>query len=87
MIKLGSRVRDTLTGFEGIATGRTEYLYGCIRILIEPAELKDGKPVEALWFDDQRVAVIVEDGPKVSADSVATAGGPQNDPIINRSRP
>ena len=46
MIKLGSKVRDSITGLEGIATARTEYLYGCVRITITPTELKDGKPVD-----------------------------------------
>lgn len=29
MVTLGARVKDNITGFEGIATGRAEYLYGC----------------------------------------------------------
>jgi len=46
MIDPGSRVRDTVTGFEGIATGRTVWMNGCVRISIEPTELKDGKPMD-----------------------------------------
>jgi len=55
MVKLGSKVTDSITGFSGIATGRTEYLYGCVRVLVEPTEMKDGKPVESLWIDEQRL--------------------------------
>ncbi|HAM56249.1 MAG TPA: hypothetical protein DCQ64_12950 [Candidatus Rokubacteria bacterium] len=55
MIQLGDRVRDNITGFEGVATGRTEYLYGCVRICIEPSALQEGKPIEAIWFDEQRL--------------------------------
>jgi len=80
MVILGSKVKDTLTGFSGIATARTEWLYGCARISIEPTELKDGKPIEAQWFDEQRVEVIKELAPTVSKDSSATSGGPQRDP-------
>ena len=80
MIKLGSKVRDMLTGFEGTATGRTAWLYGCARIMIEPSEMKDGKPVEGVWLDEQRVEVIEEKGPLVSKNSSATTGGPQVNP-------
>lgn len=79
-IKLGSKVRDTISGYEGIATARTEYLYGCVRITIESQTLKDGKPVEAAWFDEQRVEVLEEGAPVVQPTSSAKAGGPQNDP-------
>jgi hypothetical protein len=80
-IQLGSKVRDTLTGFEGIATARTEWLYGCSRIGIEPTKLnEDGKPFDTAWFDEQRVEVMVEQLPTVSKDSSATSGGPKMDP-------
>lgn len=55
MIELGSRVRDLITGFEGAVIGRTEWLYGCARIVVEGLELKDGKPHDPQWFDEQRV--------------------------------
>jgi hypothetical protein len=58
MVKLGDRVRDKISGFEGIAAARTEYLNGCVRITVEPEGLHDGKPVEAQWFDEQQVDVI-----------------------------
>lgn len=80
MIKLGSKVKDTLTGFEGIATGRTEWLYGCVRITIEPDKLdKDGKCIPSEWFDEQRVELVTEKAPTVSPESDARAGGPQDD--------
>jgi hypothetical protein len=51
-ITLGSKVRDTITGFEGIATARAEYLSGCVRILVQPYGLtKDGKMFEGEWID------------------------------------
>ena len=55
MIDLGSKVKDMITGFTGIAIGRTEWLYGCTRIVVESQELKDGKTVKPEWFDEQRV--------------------------------
>ncbi len=83
---LGSLVRDTITGFSGIAVGRTTWLYGCARITIEPTELRDGKPIEPQWFDEQRVEIIERRAPTVSASSSATTGGPQRDPSRSSAR-
>lgn len=80
MIKLGSKVRDSITGFTGIATSRHEYLYGCMQIGITPVELREGKPVETWHFDDQRVELLEAGAPIVSPESTATSGGPQNVP-------
>lgn len=33
-IKLGNKYRDTITGFEGTATGKHEYIHGCTRITL-----------------------------------------------------
>lgn len=80
MIGLGSRVRDSVTGFEGIATARSVYLYGCVRITISSQKLNmGGEPIEA-WFDEQRVEVLEVKAPAVSPASSATTGGPQKDP-------
>jgi hypothetical protein len=67
MIKLGQKVKDKFTGFTGIVMGRTEYLYGCISIGILPSKLKDGKPADWVWIDEQRLTCL----------SKAKAGGPQ----------
>jgi hypothetical protein len=71
MIKLGEIVVDSISGFTGVATAKTEWLYGCVRICVTPKELKDGKPVDEQWFDEQRL----------TTDSSATVGGPRNDPV------
>lgn len=60
MIKLGSKVRDTITGLTGIAVVRSEWLWGCVRIGVQARELKDGKPVEETWFDENRLEVVKE---------------------------
>jgi len=58
MVNLGDKVRDVVTGLTGIAVGRTQYLQGCARIAVQPQELKDGKPVEASWFDEPQLEVV-----------------------------
>lgn len=62
MVKLGSSVKDVITGFAGIAIGRAEFMYGCSRIGVQPVKIKDGEPGEAFWFDEQRIDVIDEKG-------------------------
>lgn len=60
MVKLGSKVRDLITGVTGFATARSEWLYGCTRIRVEgPDNVHEGKPQE-LWFDEQRIEVTQE---------------------------
>jgi len=52
-IKLGHIAKDTVTGFEGVATARCTYLSGKdARILVE--NFHDGKVVEE-WFDESRL--------------------------------
>jgi hypothetical protein len=56
-IKCGDSVIDPLTGFTGVVTSRTEYLFGCVRVAVVSSELKDGKEVEG-YYDEQRLNVL-----------------------------
>ncbi|MDD5305569.1 MAG: hypothetical protein PHS14_20920 [Elusimicrobia bacterium] len=76
MVKLGSKVRDTITGFEGIVTGRHEYLYGCVRLSVSPSVLHEGKPVEIQIFDEGQVELATE----TRRAPVAATGGPRDAP-------
>lgn len=58
-VRIGDRVRDTINGFKGIATGRTEYINGCRQFLVKPEGLdKDGKPIDGIWLDEQNLVVV-----------------------------
>jgi hypothetical protein len=58
-ITLGDKVKDTATGFTGIAVARVTWLHGCDRIIIQPIGVdKDGKPFENQHFDEPQVEVI-----------------------------
>jgi len=59
MVKLGSMVRDRITGFEGVATGRAEYLHGCPTVLVESPQLEKGE-IKKQWIDEPRLEVIEE---------------------------
>lgn len=82
---LGDRVKDKVTGFEGIVIGRTEWLYGCTRLGVESESMHEGKPIASQWFDQQRVeilqaGVVAAEDPKDSG-PVTKIGGPKNDPV------
>lgn len=63
MINLGQTVRDAITGLEGVVVARHDYLYGCVRITIQPREHKDGKPAETVTFDEQQCIAL--DNPNI----------------------
>ena len=56
--QLGSKVRCRITGFEGIVMGQHRYLYGCLTYSVKPAELKDGKPIDSVGFDEGQLELV-----------------------------
>ena len=82
MIKLGDKVRDTITGFEGIATAHARYLTGCEQFIVQPRCVKTNKKLDTknypkgVWLDIDRLEVVKEGAALVA---VETAGGPQTD--------
>jgi hypothetical protein len=58
MVRMGSRVKDRITGFQGTLTGRAEYISGCTQCLVAPTVKADGSFAESQWFDEQRLEVI-----------------------------
>lgn len=58
MLELGQRMRDRVTGFEGIAIARVEYLNGCIQYCLKPEMGENGKMPEGEYIDDQQLEVI-----------------------------
>lgn len=58
MIKLGEEVKDTITGFRGIAVSRVEWLNGCVRYAIQGKVNADGKVPKEEWFDETQLEVV-----------------------------
>lgn len=56
-INLGDEVVDTISGFKGVAIGRTEWLHGCTRINVQPKVKKDGTMIEGASFDEPQLKV------------------------------
>ena len=83
MVDLGDRVRDKVTGLEGVAIARSVYLFGCAQVCVAPPA--QGGKSEAAWFDEPRLEVVkcgAIDPADVSTDS--EPGGPPRGPT---SRP
>lgn len=77
MIRIGETAKDSITGFKGVVTARTEYLNGCARLAVQPTKLgKDGKPIEAQYFDEPQLVVIPAKRRKRTTDT----GGPHASP-------
>lgn len=72
MIKLGQRVRDEITGFEGTATARAEYLNGCIQYCVQPTELEKGQMIESQYIDVGQLKIVKE---KKAVDIVSKSTG------------
>jgi len=80
-IKLGSKVKDNLTGFIGFAVAKATYMNGCVQYEIEPSQLKDGVPQKSYWLDEQRVKIVEEEKLNpLEVPALRLVGGPQNNP-------
>jgi len=58
MVELGDKVKDTVTGFEGIVVAETKWLNGCVRFGVQSDKLKDGLPTEPQWVDEHQLKVL-----------------------------
>lgn len=70
MITLGNKYKDSVTGYEGLAVSRTEYINGCTQIGLQARIDKDGKVPKIQFFDEQ----------DVDPESKAKVGGPATAP-------
>lgn len=80
MIQLGEKVRDTVTGFEGIAVARLEYLNGCVQYCVQPPA-KDNKVEEGTWVDEAQLQAV---GVGVTVAKRGTGGPVPNAPTAYR---
>lgn len=79
-IELGDIARDTITGFEGVVIGKTNWLHNCTTITLQPKKLKDdGSPQESKMFDAPQLELVES---KVQATTPATkrTGGSKPEP-------
>ena len=74
---LGKHYRDKVSGWEGTATARYEYMNGCVRIELSACD-KDGKP-EGFVFDIQQIEEV--EAAAVDVSSAQTGGPRSNRPV------
>ena len=78
-IQLGDEVRDTITGFKGIAIGKTTWMNGCDRIIVQPKGTnKEGKTFENQSFDEPDLVLVKANNKKGEHNT----GGPR--PEVSR---
>lgn len=81
-VKLGDKCRDSVTGFEGTCTVRSEYISGCTRVGLQPPVDKDGKIPDAQHFDEPMLTVVEA---KHVAAAPSDRGGPRDAPSQHRA--
>lgn len=80
---IGKQAKDSVTGFSGTLTAVTEWMNGCVRYCLQPNKLdKDGKVIDANWFDSEQV--LIDEKKETIFEKISKAaplsGGPRNDP-------
>ena len=58
MINLGDRVQDVISGINGIVVAKTQWLYGCERVTIEPEGNDKGKMFDRITVDMPQVKLL-----------------------------
>ncbi len=80
---LGDKVRDRITGFEGIILGRTEWMTGCRTYGVKSQALKDSSPIDAVWLDEIQLDLVMEQAVALHSHERPITGGPTPTPTRN----
>lgn len=62
---LGHRVREKISGAEGVVTSVSFDLFGCVQAIVDSGFKKDGDERKAHWFDISRLERLDIDTPRV----------------------
>jgi len=78
VIELGNKVKDKVTGFEGIVVAKSTYLQGCNRALVQPKVNKEGVVPDSVSFDEPDL-IFVDRGlaPEKKKTPKKPPGGPR----------
>ena len=74
---LGKKVKCKITGFEGIATAKVEYINGCFQYCVKPKMTDSGQMPIGEYIDVEQLEVVSE-GVKIKA--TPTGGGRKDSP-------
>lgn len=79
MVQLGDKVRDLVTGFEGVAVAKTTWLSGCDRFTVQPQGVTaEWKTLETETFDVTQLEVVEAGAVKIER---RDTGGPRPAPV------
>lgn len=70
----GDLVRDSVTGFTGVVTNRTQWMNMCNTYSVQPVDLKDGRPQDPVGFDEPQLDLAKKDSYRSRSDE--WTGGP-----------
>lgn len=54
----GDRLKDKVTGLEGIVMVIAKYATGCLHYGIQTSQMKDGEPIDWIWLDESRFELM-----------------------------
>lgn len=54
---LGLKVKDRVTGLEGVAISLSFDLFGCIQVMLDPGVNDKGEMRDRFWFDVSRIDI------------------------------
>ncbi len=84
--RLGAKVRSLVSGFEGIVTGRCQYISGCVQYLVKPHVKENGEMADGHWLDENALEYVDGGLIKHFADAAievakgsSPPGGPQSE--------
>jgi hypothetical protein len=89
---LGDELKDLISGFIGVASGRIQWINGCKRYVLDSTKLKDGGLIDPVTVDEQQLVLVkalkVDLGQvKNDAPDAKPPGGPRKNPGRSRSTP
>ncbi len=82
--KLGTKVRDKVSGIEGIAVSEVTHLNGCVRYGVQPKSMEAGKMPDQQWFDIEQLEYI-DEGVNVTKKAEPTGGDREDPPVRSRT--
>lgn len=78
-VELGDVAKDRITGFKGVVISITKWMNGCVRLQLQPQELREGKPIETQSFDVEQIVLVKSAKPALASPT----GGPKPQPTRN----
>jgi hypothetical protein len=76
----GFKVKDLITGREGVVTSISFDLYGCVQAIVQPGVNTDGNLGESHWFDIKRL-VAISDNPVMPLPCFDSPPGGETKPL------